>query len=82
MHVTIYSTPTCPWCKKTKSLLDEHDVPYTDIDVSMDDEQAEIMIRKSGQRGVPVIVIKKDRDSEEEILVGYDEKELKKMLDL
>ncbi len=76
MKVTVYSTPTCPWCKKVKQFLDEHDVEYEDIDVSSDQEKAQAMIKLSGQMGVPVV------DIDGEITVGYDEKTLKKLLKL
>lgn len=29
--VKVYSTPTCPWCKKTKTLLEEHGIAYGDL---------------------------------------------------
>jgi len=76
MKVTVYSTPTCPWCKKVKSFLGEHDVEFADIDVSTDEKKAAEMIEKSGQMGVPVI------DIDGEITIGYDEKALKKQLDI
>lgn len=76
MNVTIYSTPTCPYCKHAKSFLKEHDINFEDIDVSVDDEKAQEMIDKSGQMGVPVI------DIDGEIIVGFDKKALKKALDL
>ena len=78
MHVTVYSTPTCPWCHKTKAFLKDHDVAFEDVDVSADADRAEEMIHKSGQMGVPVVAIKED--DKEEIVIGYDEKELKKLI--
>ncbi len=74
MKVTIYSTPTCPYCKQAKQFMDDHNVEYTDIDVSADEKMAQEMIHKSGQMGVPVI------DIEGEIVIGFDEKKLKKLL--
>ena len=76
MKVTIYSTPTCPFCKYAKQFLDDHDIPYDDIDVSTDHEKAQEMIHRSGQMGVPVI------DVGGEIVVGFDEKKLKELLGL
>jgi glutaredoxin-like YruB-family protein len=75
-QVKIYSTPTCPWCRKTKKLLDDHGIPYQDFNVAADKEAREEMIRKSKQMGVPVIEI------EGEIMVGYDESWLKQKLGL
>ncbi|PIX61878.1 NrdH-redoxin [Candidatus Uhrbacteria bacterium CG_4_9_14_0_2_um_filter_41_50] len=76
MKVTVYSTPTCPFCKQAKKFLDNYNVEFEDIDVSVDTEKAQLMIEKSNQMGVPVI------DIDGEILVGFDEKKLKELLSL
>lgn len=70
-QVTIYTTQTCQYCKATKAFLKEHSVPYTEIDVGSDAEKAREMIQKSGQMGVPVIVIGAGDD--EQLIVGYDQ---------
>jgi len=72
--VKIYSTPSCPWCAKTKEFLKQHNVSFTDVNVAFDSKAAREMIKKSGQTGVPVIEIGK------EIIVGYDEDRLKELL--
>ena len=69
-QILIYSTPTCPYCKMTKEYLDEHNIPYTDFDVSADTKRAEEMIQKSGQMGVPVL------DIDGEIIVGFEQKRI------
>jgi glutaredoxin-like YruB-family protein len=74
--VTIYSTPTCPYCKQAKEFFDENNVEYTDIDVSQDEAKAKEMVEKSGQMGVPVI------DIDGEIIVGFDKPAIKKALGL
>ncbi len=76
MPVKIYSTPTCPWCAKTKEFFREHNVKFTNIDVSKNRKAAEEMVRKSGQMGVPVI------DIDGKIIVGYNETALKRALKL
>ncbi len=75
-NVKIYSTPTCPWCKKTKEFFKENNVEYEEIDVASNQEAQKEMIDKSGQMGVPVI------DIDGEIIVGYDVEKLKKALKL
>lgn len=55
--ITIYSTPTCPYCKRAKAYLEEKEIEFTDYDVASDKEKAKEMIEKSGQMGVPVIYI-------------------------
>ncbi|MDX1358361.1 MAG: glutaredoxin domain-containing protein [Clostridia bacterium] len=74
MSVKVYSTPTCPFCTMAKTYLKQNDVAFEDVDVSRDREQAMDMIRKSGQRGVPVI------DYNGEIIVGFDKKRLSELI--
>ncbi len=80
MHtVTVYSTPTCPYCKMAKKFLSDHDVAYTDIDVAADDGAAQKMIEKSEQMGVPVIVVA-DPAGKETVIIGFDQKKLSTVL--
>ena len=76
MTVKIYSTPSCPWCKKTKEYLKVHKVKFKDINVAEDQKAAQEMIKKSGQTGVPVL------DINGEIIVGFKEDKIKKALKL
>lgn len=55
--IIIYSTPTCPYCKKAKAYLQEKSIEYTDIDVSQNEAAQKEMIEKSGTMSVPVIAI-------------------------
>ena len=75
-QVTVYSTPTCPYCKMAKEYLKENKVEFTNIDVSTDAKKAQEMIEKSGQMGVPVI------DIEGEIIVGFDRSKIASSLGL
>lgn len=79
-EVTIYSTPTCGYCTLAKDFLQEKGVEYVEIDVSVDQQKAQEMVEKTGQMGVPVIVITKD--GQEEVLVGFDQVQLSNMLGL
>ncbi len=72
--VTIYSTPSCPWCIKTKEFLKKNKISFKDVDVSSDAKAAKKMVEISGQNGVPVI------DIDGEIVVGFNEEKLKKLL--
>jgi len=69
-NVTIYSTPTCHFCKMAKDFFAEKNVPFTNFDVSVDAAKREEMIQMTGQLGVPVIVI--DGDT----MVGFDREKL------
>lgn len=74
--VTIYSTPTCPYCKMAKEYLTKNHIVYKDVDVSEDTKTAEEMIKKSGQMGVPVI------DIDGKVIIGFDQKQLAQTLGL
>mgnify|MGYP001070401115 CR=1 FL=1 len=74
--VTIYSTPTCVYCKMAKDFFKENKVDYTEKDVSTDDKAREEMVDKSHQMGVPVI------DIDGEMFVGFDRDALSKALEI
>jgi len=76
MKVTVYSTESCPWCKKVKAFLKENKVKFTNKDVGANPKAAQEMIKKSGQQGVPVT------DVGGEIVIGFDESKLKTLLKL
>lgn len=75
-EVTIYTTPTCSYCKSAKEFFDENNVEYTEHNVAEDVEKRNEMVEKSGQMGVPVIMVG------DEIVVGYDKGKLSEMLEL
>lgn len=68
--VTIYSTPTCHFCNLAKDFFKENNVSYTEHNVASDLEKRQEMIDKSGQMGVPVIVIGDD------LIVGFDKERI------
>jgi glutaredoxin-like YruB-family protein len=75
-QITVYSTPTCPYCVRVKQFLKDNKAVFEDIDVSVNHEKAEEMIEKSGQMGVPVL------DIGGEIIVGFDKERIIKALGL
>lgn len=76
VNVKVYSTPSCPWCVKAKEFLKANNIEFKDVDVSKNPDEAEEMIRKSGQRGVPVIEI------DERVIVGFDKAAIENALGL
>lgn len=72
--VTIYSTPTCHFCHMAKDFFKEKNVEFQDFDVSGDQEKRKEMINKSGQMGVPVIVIN------EQLIVGFNKPKIVELL--
>lgn len=81
MKITIYSTPTCPYCVMVKRYLDDLKVAYEEVDVSHDEKQAQTMQQKSGQLGVPVAIFGLD-DGKEEVVIGFDKDQIDKILNL
>ncbi|MBN1405872.1 MAG: glutaredoxin family protein [Candidatus Omnitrophica bacterium] len=74
--VTVYSTPTCPYCIRAKQFLKENGVSFDDVDISLSPERVDEMVQKSGQMSVPVL------DIEGEIVVGFDIGKIKAALKL
>jgi glutaredoxin 3 len=74
MAVTVYSTPTCPYCHKAKDFLKEKGVEFEDVNVAEDAARQKEMIDKSGQMGVPVL------DVNGTIIVGFNPKAIEDAL--
>ncbi len=74
MTVKIYTTPTCPWCKKTKEFLKLKKIGYTELDVTSNEKARDEMVKKSKQMGVPVL------DIDGKIIVGFDQGAIEKAL--
>ncbi len=75
-NVTIYSTPTCHFCHMAKEFFKANNIAYTEHDVAGDLEKRQEMMQKSGQLGVPVIIIG------DELTVGFDKPKIAKLLGL
>lgn len=72
--VQIYSTPTCSYCHMAKDFFNKNNVNYEDFNVATDMEKRKDMVEKSGQMGVPVILI------DGEIIVGFDKAKISGLL--
>ena len=75
-NVTIYTTPTCVYCKMSKAFLKEHNIAYTERDVAGDATAREEMVKRSGQMGVPVI------DIDGTLVIGFDKEKLAELLNV
>ncbi|MCC6290511.1 glutathione S-transferase N-terminal domain-containing protein [Candidatus Nomurabacteria bacterium] len=73
--VEIYTTATCSYCRMAKAFFQEKGVAYEEYNVGTDAARRQEMIDKSGQMGVPVIVIT-DENGEEQRIVGFDKRSL------
>ena len=72
--VTIYTTPTCVYCKSAKEFFKENNVEYVEKNVAEDEQARNDMVEKSEQLGVPVI------DVNGNIIIGFDEAKLSELL--
>ncbi|HAH87636.1 MAG TPA: NrdH-redoxin [Armatimonadetes bacterium] len=73
-EIKVYSTSTCPWCRKAKEYFSGKGVKYTEYDVSQDREKLQEMVDLTGQRGVPVIVINN------QVIVGFNQAKIDEAL--
>ena len=78
--IKVYALSTCPWCKKTKQLLNDLGVEYhfVDVDLLSDDdrEKAIRLVKKwNPSASFPTIVI-----NESKCIVGFKEVEIKAAL--
>ncbi len=72
--VVIFTTPTCSFCRAAKQYFNEKRVRYTEVDVSRDQRAAQDMLRRTGQMGVPVILINNRP------IVGFDKPKINNLL--
>lgn len=75
-QVTIYTTPSCGWCKAAKEYFTQNNVEYSEKDVAADPAAREEMLNKSKQMGVPVI------DIDGNIVIGFNQPRLAELLGL
>ena len=81
-HLVLYALSTCPWCKKTKQLLNDigAEYHYTDVDLMTADEKDKTMriVEKwNPRRSFPTLVI-----DDNKCIVGFQEDEIRKALKL
>ena len=75
-EVKIYTTPTCPYCKMAKKFLGDNGIRYQEFNVAEDKAALKEMKDKCNSLAVPTICI------DNEVLIGFDEGQLKEKLGL
>jgi len=55
--VEIYTTDYCYYCRVAKSLLDERQIPYEEINISQTPEMRDVLVGKTGEWTVPQIFV-------------------------
>ena len=73
-NISIYTTPTCGYCKHAKEYFKSLGLTWNEYDVSVDIPRQQEMIAKSGQLGVPVI------DINGKIVVGFNKQKIDEYL--
>ncbi len=79
-HIVLYALSTCPWCKKTKQLLNDMGVEYyyADVDLMTSGEKDETMgkVEKwNPSCSFPTMVI-----NDNKCVVGFQENQIRKAL--
>lgn len=75
--IEVYTSPTCHFCNELKDFLNEHNISFTEYDVTTDEEKRAELAERSKQLGVPVVFI--DTDT---MIVGFDKKQLMEALEI
>ena len=57
MEITLYTAFWCPDCSTAKRFLDKHKISYKEIDIETTPGAAEEVIRRTGKRAIPQLVI-------------------------
>jgi len=72
MNVTIYTSPTCPYCDNLKDFLKEKGLKFKEIDISKNKEAATEITERSGLMGVPITEI------DSKFIAGFDKEKIEK----
>lgn len=55
--ITVYATEWCPDCRRAKSFLDTHNLPYQWVNIDHDKAAEQFVIKTNqGMRSVPTII--------------------------
>lgn len=57
MQVTVYTAFWCPDCRIAKRFLQEHNIPFKEVDIESTPGAAEEVVKQTGKRAIPQFVI-------------------------
>lgn len=57
MTILLYSAFWCPDCRTAKRFLQQHNVPFTEIDIENTPGAADEVVARTGKRAIPQFVI-------------------------
>lgn len=73
--IKVYTTPTCPYCKRAKDWLKEHGCEFEELDITSDVELLREWRALTGGVGVPVIAHGND------LIIGFNPERLAQLID-
>jgi len=57
MEVLVYSAFWCPDCRAAKRFLQQHNVPFKEIDIETTPGAADEVVARTGKRAIPQFVV-------------------------
>ena len=57
MELIVYSAPWCGDCREAKRFLEQHSIPYKEIDIENTPGAAEEVLANVGKRAIPQFVL-------------------------
>lgn len=57
MALTVYSASWCRDCREAKRFLNQHNIPYTEIDIESTPGAADEVLANVGKRAIPQFVL-------------------------
>lgn len=79
--VKLYSTMTCPYCKMEQAWLTSKKIKHEMVFVDLNHKEAQAMVEKTGQMGVPVTEINYE-EGDTEYVIGFDKQKLAQLLNV
>jgi glutaredoxin len=57
MEIVVYTAFWCPDCREAKRFLQQHNLPFKEIDIEQTPGAAEEVVKRTGKRAIPQFVI-------------------------
>jgi len=73
-RIIIFTTPSCPWCRKTKQYMRDRGFSFKEVNVLQYRPAIKDVQRMTGQTGVPVVVINNHP------IVGFNKSKIDRLL--
>ena len=72
--ILFFTQPGCPPCAYAKNYFDEHQIPYTLLDIKKDAKARNALMNKYDSYSTPTFVIN------DEVIIGFDQERITKAL--